>query len=310
MTTWEWTLPKSLREYLQSHWQSTQHFGLLLDKFSPYAEYEYTYKERGQEKKGRAYRLGKDNLKRTWINQALSIQKHLTPIVQANVARWQEMVEAADGISQPMTTTSPLIVGLGAGHVLETNITLDRNTGMPLIPGSALKGLARNIGLIEVARAVLEAPQIDDLARLEDRLVELSKDQEKLSEAPDVVRQFINIFGTPEAAGNVVFVDAIYAGDKPPAYHLDIMNPHFPDYYGKKKDWNGNYIPPSDDQSPIPVPYLTVGTGQKFRFAVLPRRQDIQVAIPARDKAWEWLWKGLTEFGVGAKTSQGYGLFK
>lgn len=311
MTPWEWTLPQALREHLKNHWQSTQHFGLLLDKFSPYAEYEYTYKERGQEKRGRAYRLGKDNLKRTWINEALSTQKHLTPIVQANVERWQKMIETAGGKFEEMTTASPLIVGLGAGHVLETSITLDRNTGMPLIPGSALKGLARNVGLIEVARTVLEEPQIDDLIRLEDELVELLREKResltKQKQTPDwdTAEQFIHIFGTPEAAGNVVFVDAIYVGDKPPAYHLDIMNPHFPKYYG-----DSGRTPPSDDQSPIPVPYLTVGTGQKFQFAVLPRRQDIQDAIPARDKAWEWLREGLTEFGVGAKTSQGYGLFK
>jgi CRISPR-associated protein Cmr6 len=35
------------------------------------------------------------------------------------------------------------VVGLGAAHVLETGITLHRLFGLPIIPGSALKGAAR-----------------------------------------------------------------------------------------------------------------------------------------------------------------------
>jgi CRISPR-associated protein Cmr6 len=305
MTTWEWTLPQALRDHLQTHWQSTQHFGLLLDKFSPYAEYEYTFRERGQVKTARGYRLGKDNLKRTWINNALTTQKHLSPVIQANVDRWQKMVDGAGGKSQPMYTASPLIVGLGVGHVLESSITLEHNTGVPLIPGSALKGLARNVGLIEVARATLEEPQLDELAKLEEEITKGKTDgftKQKQGADLTFVTQFVQIFGTLEAAGNIVFVDAIYTGDRPPDYHLDIMNPHFPKYYSD----SSGHTPPSDDQSPIPVPYLTVGTRQEFTFAVLPRRKGATEGI---DKAWEWLQEGLTEFGVGAKTSQGYGLF-
>ena len=35
------------------------------------------------------------------------------------------------------------VVGLGAAHVLETGITLHRLFGLPIVPGSALKGAAR-----------------------------------------------------------------------------------------------------------------------------------------------------------------------
>jgi len=35
------------------------------------------------------------------------------------------------------------VVGLGAAHVLETGITLHRLFGLPIIPGSALKGAAK-----------------------------------------------------------------------------------------------------------------------------------------------------------------------
>lgn len=301
-TTWEWELPKALQEHLRDDWQCTQHFGLILDKLLPS---KGKYIDKGKDKE--VDLGGKEGFNHRWLSEWIAAYNVQTfpEFIKYHPKRWQKMVEAGGGISQQMTTASPLIVGLGGGHVLETSITLDRNTGMPLIPGSALKGLARNVGLIEVARAVLQEPQIDDLTQLEDELIAGKRSGfTKQKQTPDftIVEQFIHIFGTPEAAGNVAFIDAIYAGDKQPAYHLDIMNPHFPKYYG-----DSGKTAPSDDQNPIPVPYLTVDVGQKFQFAVLPRRQGVTQWL---DIAWKWLQEGLTEFGVGAKTSQGYGLFK
>jgi CRISPR/Cas system CMR subunit Cmr6 (Cas7 group RAMP superfamily) len=43
------------------------------------------------------------------------------------------------------------VVGLGAAHVLETGITLHRLFGLPIIPGSALKGAARTWALFKLA---------------------------------------------------------------------------------------------------------------------------------------------------------------
>lgn len=300
MTTWDWTLPQALRNHLQNQWQQSQHFGLLLDKFSPSSG---TYQVHKKHKPPETVQLsfGKDGFKQLWLNEW--IDTHTFPdFIKHHIQRWQAMVTGTGGTQYTLTTASPLIVGLGIGHVLETGIILDRNTGMPLIPGSVLKGLARNLGLIKVAQAVLEAPQLADLADLEAEIEQGKREGfSKQKETPDfnIVKLFVHIFGTPKSIGNVVFVDAIYAGTEKPSYHLDIMNPHFPKYYGGD-------TPPSDDQSPIPVPYLTVATGQHFHFALLPRRSNMPNSI---DTAWTWLKEGLTDFGVGAKTSQGYGLF-
>jgi CRISPR-associated protein Cmr6 len=219
-----------------------------------------------------------------------------------------------------MKTAAPLIVGLGGNHVLETSITLDRNSGSPIIPGSALKGLARAAALIEI---VEKLPFDDEVSRMEclnkiddllnekiprdpnrektpfQKITELIKTTQPLDEQP--LHDFHSVFGTVGQVGGAIFVDGIYADDKLPRFHVDIMNPHFGDYYINQK-------PPSDDLSPVPVTYLTVAKGQPFAFAVLPRTPDDLPLV--RDKAMRWLHTGLREYGIGAKTAQGYGLFE
>lgn len=328
---WTWTLPHDTVKHLNRAWPTADHLGLLLDKFTPYAEYEY--QKRGQPHRG--YRLGPKNLKYDWLKDALekAAKSSTAPaVLQAQRDRLVALVRANEGWSEPLLTASPLIVGLGAGHVLETAITLDRNTGAPLIPGSALKGLARTVGLVSVAQK-LNLPEIDWLARGDDedspppKLVRLEQwilafedlstpdaleclademlelDSTALSIDKKVLRlaaDFRAVFGTTDRAGDIVFLDGLYAGDRLPKYHIDIMNPHFSKYYTGDS-------PPSDDQNPVPVPYLTVATGQLFVFAVLPRTLD---AAPLVKRAGAWLMRGLKEFGVGAKTAQGYGLFR
>jgi len=328
---WTWTLPEDTVQHLSQAWQTADHLGLLLDKFTPYAEYQY--QERGQTYTG--YRLGPKNLKYNWLKDALETvaRSSMVPaVLQAQRDRLVALVRAKGGWSGPFLTASPLIIGLGAGHVLETAITLDRNTGAPLIPGSVLKGLTRTVGLVSVAES-FSLPGIDWLAHDDDengpppKLVRLEQwivafedlgtpdaldclvdevleidpatisiDKKTLRLAAD----FRAVFGTTDHAGAIVFLDGLYAGDRLPKYHIDIMNPHFPKYYTGDS-------PPSDDQNPVPVPYLTVAAGQLFVFSILPRTPD---AAPLVKRAGAWLIRGLKEFGVGAKTAQGYGLFR
>ena len=89
-----------------------------------------------------------------------------------------------------------------------------------------------------------------------------------------------------------------------PQLDLDIMNPHYGDYYQKKKDNKGNPIPPADYLNPVPVTFLAVATGQRFSFATFSRDKSLA------EKATQWLIGGLTELGTGGKTNVGYGYFK
>jgi len=159
------------------------------------------------------------------------------------------------------------VVGLGAAHVLETGITLHRIFGLPIIPGSALKGVAR-----AYAQLVEGKPEDDP--------------------------ELIAIFGTTERAGSVVFLDAIPL--EVPNFQLDIMNPHYPNYY-RTPEKN----PPADWESPNPVFFLTV-TGTPYRFAIASRSEQGNHLL---DLAERWLKGALTELGIGAKTSADYGFW-
>ncbi|MEZ8219596.1 RAMP superfamily protein [Candidatus Fervidibacteria bacterium JGI MDM2 SSWTFF-3-K9] len=159
------------------------------------------------------------------------------------------------------------VVGLGAVHVLETGITLHRIFGLPIITGSALKGVAR-----AYAQLVEGKPEDDP--------------------------ELIAIFGTTERAGSVVFLDAIPL--EVPNFQLDIMNPHYPNYY-RTPEKN----PPADWESPNPVFFLTV-TGTPYRFAIASRSEQGNHLL---DLAERWLKGALTELGIGAKTSADYGFW-
>jgi CRISPR-associated protein Cmr6 len=127
------------------------------------------------------------------------------------------------------------VVGLGAAHVLETGITLHRLFGLPIIPGSALKGAAKSYA----------------------QLVEGRTDDD-----PELVA----VFGTTEQVGSVIFFDAIPL--EVPKFQLDIMNLHYPNYYRTQ-----GQNPPADWESPNPVFFLTV-TKTPYRFAIAARSEQ------------------------------------
>jgi CRISPR-associated protein Cmr6 len=215
-----------------------------------------------------------------WLEEDLKSKvRHLNELARANYGRWRWVVEAAGAKEDETWFTSVtdwrMAVGLGGGHVLETTMTLHRTYGFPIIPGSALKGMTR-------AWVELEVEPDDDLV--------------------------VAVFGTPPGetpmkAGQVIFFDAVPT--QVPKLELDVMNPHYGDYYAEKKD-RGRPIPPADYLSPVPVYFLTVAGGCEFAFAVAPRSGNKGLA----ETAAGWLKEALREMGVGAKTVAGYGYFR
>ncbi len=216
-----------------------------------------------------------------------------------------------------LKTRSRLIVGLGDESVYETSIRLHRNYGVPYIPGSALKGVAKHYTIYKLVE--------DNYSRLESKFsendfFELAGKIQKLLEEPndDKTKEFENfsfgvngksvtfgdarkIFGTQKQEGSVIFFDAFPdpASIKgKPVLELDIMNPHHQPYY------QGNE-PPGDWHSPNPIFFLTVPDGTEFQFAIAPHNDETDLSL--LDKAAAILKEALKEHGVGAKTSLGYG---
>lgn len=195
-------------------------------------------------------------------------------------SRWRALVEGADAISFEAKAAWRFVTGLGGKGPLEVGFTFHRIYGFPIIPGSGLKGLAR-----AWAYFTLKAndPESD----------------------PEKDPDFVAVFGRePEgdgdtgSAGGAVFFEAIPISR--PELDLDVMNPHYPDYYSGDD-------PPNDGQNPKPVFFLTVKPGVRFAFAIgwrgAPDAERHQLAV-------EWLQRGLEELGAGAKTSAGYGYWE
>jgi CRISPR-associated protein Cmr6 len=333
MSEWKWVVPQGIRDVLDSFIDSADNLGLLLDKFTPYAHYQWetngnekdewrlgfvTHDDREREVKLEKgdwlrYAVGQSAINKGRDQEARKLPFDAT-LIKAYQKRWRAACTAyapGPGYIWEMTTAAPLIVGLGAKHILDTGITLDRNTGLPIIPGSALKGLARTIALIDLAKQMVTEPTPDDLPKLDNWLAEKTdwKDLASLcrNTSPDfkqrhtpTVERFRKQFGFRDQVGGVIFMDGIYAGTAAPKYAVDIMNVHYKNYYGAKQA-------PSDDQKLNPITYLTVAASQKFNFAVLPRTQTDTAYVPVVRK---YLETGLKEeYGIGAKTAQGYGVF-
>ena len=173
-----------------------------------------------------------------------------------------------------VTTLGRTVVGLGARGSLEAGLHMDHTWGVPVIPGSALKGLA-SATAHHLARD--DAWHKPTTPRTEG---EEPNDHEAL-------------FGTNDEQGAVLFHDAWWSPrDESFPVDPDTMTVHHPDYYQKKQG------PPSDTDSPTPVPFATVNGD----FLVM-----LEGSEPWRNVAVEILLKGLEELGIGAKTNAGYG---
>ncbi|MDQ7032440.1 MAG: type III-B CRISPR module RAMP protein Cmr6 [Desulfonauticus sp.] len=90
-----------------------------------------------------------------------------------------------------MQTAQPLIVGLGEASPYETSITLDFLTGLPIIPGSALKGITRRAAIMNLSGNT-------DILPYGEEFEELAKEYENHHE-------IIEIFGTQDQKGKVIF---------------------------------------------------------------------------------------------------------
>ena len=236
-----------------------------------------------------------------------------------------------------LTTKSRLVIGLGDESVYETSIKLHRNYGVPYIPGSALKGVAKHYSILnltdrlinehlsidffELAKRVQDALETSVTDENDEKAVEkVVKDKLKIDNMPneilDEFKLLRKIFGTQSYEGSIIFFDAFptyeclkeLTENNKPILELDIMNPHYQSYYSASENELKTNVEkaPGDWHSPNPIFFLTVPKGIEFQFAIAPRNEE---GTKLLNKAKEILISALKEFGVGAKTSLGYGRF-
>lgn len=196
-------------------------------------------------------------------------------LLAAHRKRWRRTAEALGAVVFEGRTEWRLVVGLGRKGQLEVGFIFHQPYGFPMIPGSALKGLAASCATLLDGRDPTDSEVVAVFGKAA---------QEEMD----------------GVAGGALFLDAIPAGQA--QLEIDIINPHFPDYYRQ----GSSLVPPTDWQNPEPVPFLAVAPGTRFLFAVGWRGKPDTDRL---GRAVAWLKRGLRELGVGAKTSAGYGYF-
>lgn len=247
--------------------------------------------------------------------------------VAARQKRMLELLNISYTIYPPFsaTLTWRMVVGLGGESVHETSMTLHHVYGIPYIPGTALKGITRDIAIAELCDEIDEELDVmDALLSLSD-ISEVTNEEEKhklIKEAGKVKRQdeqselpkpetikkistgwdrfksVQNVFGNQHEAGKIIFLDAF--PETTPKLRVDIMNPHYPKYYSDQQA-------PSDWQNPVPIPFLTLEQST-FTFSLAVKKSEFGGDQLLHITA-EWLRHALQEHGIGAKTAVGYGYF-
>jgi CRISPR-associated protein Cmr6 len=168
--------------------------------------------------------------------------------------------------------------------VLEVGLRLHHTYGTPVIPGSALKGLAATFCHTSWGQA------------------HLSSVDEPVGDFRRGGRYHALLFGTTEASGEIEFHDAWLTPESlGTAFHLDVMTPHH-------REWQLDKAAPSDLDSPVPVSFLSVSGMFDVRLSWagpsgVPNAQiDAWTAL-----AMDLVIAALDERGIGGKTRSGYG---
>jgi len=201
-----------------------------------------------------------------WARREL---ERIKPLLEAFHRRRSRLWQSIDALPLELVLSSPMVSGVGMTHALTAGFVWDRNLGVPYLPASSLKGATRAWANPEQWGA-------------------LAKDD------------FDRIFGVMEdtGAGSVVFHD-LYPLE-PPTLRIDLINPHFKDYYQYG-------TPPGDWLEPEPAFFLTIAPGTRFVTALHPRTAAHSKDL---DMAAKCVREALENLGLGAKTAVGYGRFK
>lgn len=203
-------------------------------------------------------------------------QRHREPELRAH----QERLDGIAEHRRDFVTVGRFVTGLGAEHPVENGFTFDPLLGVPMLPGSSVKGLCR-----AAAKLVRADP----------------KEVEHLlgSDVPQRGREDELHPG-----------EAVFLGAWPlrwPELDVDVLNPHHPDYYqdqGFRPEKRKRLARQTEE--PKPVCFLTVASGTRFRFWIRGRAGR-SIEPQDAETVWGWLETGLEALGAGGKTAAGYG---
>jgi len=252
---------------------NTAHSGLLFDKFPDGWDERNYYKPADNAKKQFLERINNSYKTETAAPLSINLANALN--------RQRALVNHLQGESLIASTDWRFVSGLGAAHPYETGFIWHRTLSVPYLPGSSVKGMMRA----------------------------WATHWGGLTEQQEITR----LFGTEKTKDEAPHCGALLVFDalpsKPPELEIDILNPHYSEYYQDSSK------PPADYLSPKPVFFLTVAPGQSFEFFIAPRKEvylkqpETTNHSPKEDLkiAEQLLSDALVCLGAGGKTAVGYG---
>ncbi len=195
-----------------------------------------------------------------------------------------------------LTTIYPGLL-IGSGYIHEAGFEnefkigfhFDYTTGIPVIPGSSIKGMLRSVFPLKENRTEIKKSKVEYLESI------LSKLQ--IDCIPNIEDLERNIFDGIDKNGKRI-----------PVYQRDIFFEAFPIKSKKEKEifLAEDYITPHKDplKNPKPIKLLKILPDVKFRFQF--RLNEFNKIITA-DVKEELFKKIILDLGLGAKTNVGYG---
>lgn len=252
---------------------SFKHFGLELNKpvknsdaFRDLIDVE----QKAIDKLGKRFKITEDAQKRKKQGDLIGFSFDNAFLQKLNDRQTKRMDALAPKgvVDCTFTPDWRLVTGMGEASVYETNLTLHHTYGIPFLPASTIKGILRRAFDIKTEKVIIE---------------HLFGEGDVESSTNKPLR------------GQAIFFDAFPT--KAPRIELDVMTPHYPDYYSSGK-------PPADWQSPVPITFLTVGRGTPFRVLIGLPNAALRNEVESRLK------RVLSEQGLGAKTAVGYGYMR
>jgi CRISPR-associated protein Cmr6 len=163
-----------------------------------------------------------------------------------------------------------LVVGHGEDSVHESGLTLSPTYGVPVLPGTALKGLAA--------------------AAARDRVTGWSDLDTTLFGAPRPGQ------ASSARRGSVVIWDGLPVDS--PKLVLDVLTPHVKGYYDSGNTGTPDTAP-AEYHNPVPIRFLAVEK-TPFRAYLIGPPADVTRCV-------KLIRSGLDELGIGGKTAAGYG---
>ena len=185
----------------------------------------------------------------------------------------------------PIELQDSLLCGSGLSHLTEVGMSFMNPYGIPYIPGSSIKGILRDAAQM-LAYDKTDSLTHDDVNDLFGIVGGSKEDENQVSRMGHL--QFLDSF--PQEFKNLL--------------DLDILTPHHKSYFQD----NGY---PHDEEDPIPIPYLVVKKGAKFKLAILhDHHNSSEQEIACSKKVQRIVEYAIEHMGFGAKTSIGYGWMK